>query len=83
MVTRNQFSRVNLIQLIFYDGQYFLSVLSHLINATPEQLASIEWLSTLMLEIIIYSIVLAVVSYILLALISDGELSQPMDVREK
>ncbi|KVX00724.1 MULTISPECIES: hypothetical protein [Shewanella] len=64
-------------------GYIFYLYLSQLFNATPEQLASIEWLSSLLLEIIIYSIVLMVVSYILLALISDDELSQPMDVREK
>ncbi|RPA23086.1 hypothetical protein [Shewanella frigidimarina] len=64
-------------------GYIFYLYLSQLFNATPEQVASIEWLSSLLLEIIIYSIVLMVVSYILLALISDDELSQPMDVREK
>ncbi|GGP46769.1 hypothetical protein GCM10009347_12650 [Shewanella algicola] len=57
--------------------------LSQLLNATPEQLASIEWLSTVLLEVIVYSIVLMVVSYIALAFISDDELSRPMDVREK
>ncbi|MBO1896648.1 hypothetical protein HNW13_012825 [Shewanella sp. BF02_Schw] len=64
-------------------GYIFYLYLSQLFNATPEQFASIEWLSSLLLEIIIYSIVLMVVSYVLLALISDDELSQPMDVREK
>lgn len=57
--------------------------LSQLLNATPEQLASIEWLSTVLLEVIVYSIVLMVVSYMALAFISDDELSRPMDVREK
>ncbi|MGX9462125.1 hypothetical protein ACWXWU_12925 [Shewanella sp. A14] len=64
-------------------GYIFYLYISQLVSASPEQLASIEWLSTLLLQIIIYSIVLMVVSYILLALISDDELSQPMDVREK
>jgi hypothetical protein len=64
-------------------GYIFYLYLSQLFNATPEQFASIEWLSSLLLEIIIYSIVLMVVSFVLLALISDDELSQPMDVREK
>ncbi|WP_445773730.1 hypothetical protein [Shewanella sp.] len=57
--------------------------INQLINATPEQLASMTWLSTLLLEVIVYSIVLMVVSYVVLAMISDDELSKPMDVREK
>ncbi|MDD8057779.1 MULTISPECIES: hypothetical protein [Shewanella] len=63
-----------------YIGYLYVSAL---VNATPEQLASITWLSTLLLQIIIYSIVLMVISYIVLGLISDNELNQPMDVREK
>ncbi|GGP91144.1 hypothetical protein GCM10009410_26550 [Shewanella ulleungensis] len=56
---------------------------SQLVNASTEQLASIEWLSTVLFEVIVYSIALMVVSYIVLAFISDDELSRPMDVREK
>ncbi|WP_144209061.1 hypothetical protein [Shewanella donghaensis] len=56
---------------------------SSLMNASMEDLASIQWISGIFLEIIIYSVVLMVVSYIALAFISDDELSQPMDVREK
>lgn len=63
-----------------YIGYLYVNAL---VNASPEQLASIEWLSSLLLQIVIYSIVLMVISYIVLAFISDDELSRPMDVREK
>ena len=54
-----------------------------LINATTEQLASVSWLSGLLLQVLTYSVVLMVLSYLLLAFISDNELKQPLDVREK
>ena len=57
--------------------------LHSLMNASLEQLASASWLSGLLLEVIIYSVVLMVVSYILLAFASDNELNDPLDVREK
>lgn len=54
-----------------------------LINATTEQLASVSWLSGLLLQVLTYSVVLMVLSYLLLAFISDNELKQSLDVREK
>lgn len=54
-----------------------------LINATTEQLASVSWLSGLLLQVLTYSVVLMVLSYLLLTFISDNELKQPLDVREK
>jgi len=54
-----------------------------IINATTEQLASVSWLSGLLLQVLTYSVVLMVLSYLLLAFISDNELKQPLDVREK
>ncbi|CAH9050866.1 hypothetical protein PSECIP111951_00281 [Pseudoalteromonas holothuriae] len=54
-----------------------------LTNATAEQLASVSWLSALLLEVLTYSVVLMILSYLLLAFISDDELKQPLDVREK
>jgi hypothetical protein len=38
-----------------------------LINATTEQLASVSWLSGLLLQVLTYSVVLMVLSYLLLA----------------
>ncbi|NOU50177.1 hypothetical protein HG263_06430 [Pseudoalteromonas sp. JBTF-M23] len=57
--------------------------IQRLVNATAEQLASVSWLSGLLLEVLTYSVVLMVLSYLLLAFISDDELKQPLDVREK
>ncbi|MBV7317573.1 hypothetical protein [Shewanella sp. NIFS-20-20] len=63
-----------------FIGYFYLQ---HLLQASPEQLSSASWVSGLLLEVIIYSIVLMVCSQILLAFISDKELEQPLDVREK
>lgn len=54
-----------------------------LINASAQQLASASWLSNLLLQVLTYSVILMVLSYLLLAFISDNELNQPPDVREK
>lgn len=64
------------VYIIYIYGQYVF-------NATPEQLASASWLSGVLLKIIIYSIILMIISHILLAFVSDDELDQPLDVREK
>lgn len=77
------FRELTLLVDFFVTGYIFYFYIRQLISASPEQLASMEWLSTLLLQVIIYSIVLMIISYIVLALISDDELSQPMDVREK
>ncbi|MCF6434396.1 MULTISPECIES: hypothetical protein [Pseudoalteromonas] len=63
-----------------YIGYFYLS---SLYNATQEQLASASWLSSLLLQVVTYSVVLMVLSYLLLTFISDNELNQPLDVREK
>ncbi|MBQ4852190.1 hypothetical protein [Pseudoalteromonas sp. MMG012] len=63
-----------------YIGYFYLK---NVFSASSEQLASPVWLSELLLQVIIYSIVLMVISYIVLAFISDDELEQPLDVREK
>ncbi|WP_105169566.1 hypothetical protein [Pseudoalteromonas sp. T1lg23B] len=63
-----------------YIGYFYLS---SLFSATSDQLASSSWLSALLLQVITYSIVLMVLSYLLLAFVSDDELEQPLDVREK
>ena len=54
-----------------------------MVHATTEQLSNISWVSALLGEVVIFSIVLTVFSYIILALASEKELEQPMDVREK
>ena len=61
----------------------FYIYLSRMYYASAEEFASTVWLSGVLLEIIIYSVVLMVLSYIVLAFVSDDELNQPMDVREK
>lgn len=63
-----------------YIGYFYLQ---RVFYATPEQLASATWLSELLLQVIIYSIAIMVISYIVLAVVSDNELAQPLDVREK
>ncbi|MFS1438236.1 hypothetical protein [Shewanella sp. 10N.286.48.A6] len=77
------FREVTLSVDLLVTGYIFYFYGSSLFHASPEELASIQWVSGIFLEIIIYSVVLMVVSYIALALITDDELSQPMDVREK
>jgi hypothetical protein len=67
----------------FISGCILYFYLKSLYFGTAEQLASVSWLSGLLLEVIIYSIVLSVVSYLLLTFITDDELSKPLDVREK
>ena len=54
-----------------------------LMNASTQQLSSVSWLSGLLLQVLIYSVILIVLSYLLLSFISDNELNQPPDVREK
>ncbi|CAD2226343.1 hypothetical protein LOC50_13055 [Pseudoalteromonas sp. SCSIO 43095] len=54
-----------------------------LMNASTQQLSSVSWLSGLLLQVLIYSVILIVLSYLLLTFISDNELNQPPDVREK
>ena len=63
-----------------YIGYFYVS---NVLGATAEQLASASWLSGLLLDVIIYSVILMVASYVLLAFASDNELNQPLDVREK
>jgi hypothetical protein len=67
----------------FISGCILFFYVKSLYYGTVEQLASVSWLSGLLLEVIIYSIVLAIVSYLMLTFISDDELSKPLDVREK
>jgi hypothetical protein len=67
----------------FVSGCILFFYVKSLYYGTAEQLASVSWLSGLLLEVIIYSIVLAIVSYLMLTFISDDELSKPLDVREK
>ncbi|BBN83373.1 hypothetical protein PA25_33580 [Pseudoalteromonas sp. A25] len=70
---------IDLLVSVYISYIYIIS----LINATAEQLASVSWLSGLLLEVLTYSVILMVSSYLLLAFISDDELKQPLDVREK
>lgn len=77
------FREITLSVDLLVTGYIFYFYVSSLMNASAEDLASIQWISGVLLEIIIYSVVLMVVSYIALALITDDELSEPMDVREK
>ncbi|ABE54710.1 hypothetical protein Sden_1424 [Shewanella denitrificans OS217] len=67
----------------FISGCILYFYVKSLYYGTAEQLESATWLSGLLLEVIIYSIVLSIVSYLSLTFISDDELSKPLDVREK
>ncbi|MEZ9237072.1 hypothetical protein [Shewanella sp. 10N.286.52.A9] len=77
------FREVTLSVDLLVTGYIFYIYLSRMYYASAEELASTVWLSGVLLEIIIYSVVLMVLSYIVLAFVSDDELNQPMDVREK
>lgn len=57
--------------------------LTRLIAATPEMQADAGFVSSLLLKAIVFSIVVAIASRILLQVVSDGELEQPLDEREK
>ncbi|WP_046005355.1 hypothetical protein [Pseudoalteromonas rubra] len=56
---------------------------SSLMMATAEQLASGVWISQLLVKVVGVSIAMSIVSQLLLELVSDGEVDQPMDEREK
>ena len=60
---------------------YFYLV--RLLAATPEMLADASFISTLLLKVIVFSVAISIVSSLLLEFISDGELEQPLDEREK
>ena len=77
------FREVTLLVDLLICGYILFYYLRAVLLATTEQLSDITWLSELLGNVIIYSIVLMIASYILLALASEKELDQPMDVREK
>lgn len=77
------FREVTLSVDLLVTGYIFYLYLSRMYYASAEEFTSTVWLSGVLLEIIIYSIGLMVLSYIALAFVSDDELNQPMDVREK
>ncbi len=77
------FREVTLSVDLIVTGYIFYIYLSRMYYASAEELASTVWISGVLLEVIIYSVVLMVISYIALAFVSDDELNQPMDVREK
>ena len=77
------FREVTLLADLLVTGWIFYLYLTRLAQASMKQLASMDWIAGVLLEIIIYSIILSVISRILLAIVSTDELSQPLDVREK
>ena len=77
------FREVTLLVDLLICGYILFYYLSAVLSASSEQLADISWISSLLGDVIIYSIVLMIASYILLAFASEKELDQPMDVREK
>ncbi|GIU53598.1 hypothetical protein TUM4249_32390 [Shewanella sp. KT0246] len=77
------FREVTLSVDLLVTAYIFYIYINRMYYASAEELASTVWISGVLLEVIIYSVVLMVISYILLAFVSDDELNQPMDVREK
>jgi hypothetical protein len=77
------FRELTLVVDFFITGCILYFYVESLCYGTAEQLSSVTWLSSLLLKVIIYSIVLSIASYLLLTFISDDELSKPLDVREK
>lgn len=77
------FREVTLLVDLLICGYILFYYLSAVLSASSKQLADISWISSLLGDVIIYSIVLMIASYILLAFASEKELDQPMDVREK
>ena len=77
------FREVTLLVDLMISGYILYLYLTKIFSATSEQLADIGWVSGVLGEIVVYSIVLMIISHILLEFASEKELEQPLDVREK
>jgi hypothetical protein len=77
------FREATLLVDLLVCGYILFMYIEAVLLASNEQLANISWVSALLGKVVIYSIVLMIASYIMLSLVSDKELEQPLDVREK
>jgi hypothetical protein len=79
----SSFRELTLVLDLLITGWIIYFYLGQLLQASEVELGSPDWLSALLLEVIIYSVLLTIASEVFLALVGDKGSERPMDVREK